>query len=65
MGEGNRIGKDVDSFLLALLAFFVFALLFLFSLLKDLGPRRAIGADHRNVAVLTAEHAKEQPLAIG
>ena len=52
-------------FLLAFFAFFVFALLFLLSLLKHLGPRRAVGADHRNVAVLTAEHAEEQPLAVG
>ena len=68
MGEGNRIGKDVDGLLLVFSVFsvfFVFALLFLFRLLKDLWPRRAIGANHRNVAVLAAEHAEEQPLAVG
>ena len=61
VGKRNGIGKDVDGFLRA---FFFFALLRL-GLLKGLWPRRAIGADHRNVAVFAAEHAKEQPLAIG
>ena len=63
MSEGNRIGKDVDGFFRFLLVFSVFALLL--GLLKDLGPRRAVGADHRNVAVFAAEQAEEQPLAIG
>ena len=65
MGKGNRIGKDVDGFFRFLLVFFVFALLFLLGLFEDLGPRRAIDSNHRNVAVFAAEHAEEQPFAVG
>ena len=70
MCEGDAIGEDIHEIRLALFVPLLNHHLghHLFHAeggLVEFGARWAIGAHHRDIAVLTAEDTEQQPLAVG
>ena len=74
MCEGDAIGEDIHDLHLALFVFVFLPLLshhlghhlfYAGGVLVEFRTRWAIGAHHRDIAVLTAEDTEQQPLAVG